>query len=166
MVAGSGGAAISFSGLASGVEGVGATADVLGSAEGVDDGAGCSDAGGDVLGSVVGVVVDVDVGVGVGSALELGVSGSCASAPVVAPPYASTAAVVKAPILSRARLTDFSDKGIPQDPSKAERGQATPEKPQVEPFTDLTRSTVEGACEVALRCNAPRGAGPGTTGKP
>ncbi|MGW4208347.1 hypothetical protein ACWEIJ_10210 [Lentzea sp. NPDC004789] len=111
MVAGSGGGAIlrsSCTGFVSGVDGAG----VLGSVEGVGDG--CSEVDGDVLGSVVGAGVEVDVGVG--SALELGVSGSCASAPVVAPPNASAAAVVKAPILSRARLTDFSDKGIPQRP--------------------------------------------------
>ncbi|GGM99546.1 hypothetical protein GCM10011609_42340 [Lentzea pudingi] len=107
--------AVSFSsGLVSGVDGAdggaGCSLGVLGgtgvdgSLGGVEDGgAGCSDVdGGGVLGSL-------GAAGGVGSTLETGVSGSCASAPVVAVPNASTAAVVKAPILSRARLTDLSD---------------------------------------------------------
>ena len=81
---------------------------VLGSPDGVDTG---------VLGSVVCV----------GSTADVGVSGSCASAPVVAEPNARTTAVVKAPNLSRARLTDLSDKESPKD--SVDGGPLTSEPP-------------------------------------
>ncbi|GAB2829152.1 hypothetical protein GCM10027200_30750 [Lentzea nigeriaca] len=133
---------------------------MLGSVVGVG-----SDVDGGVLVSLVGagvdVGVDVDVDVGVGSALELGVSGSCASAPVVTAPNASTAAVVSAPILSRARLTDLSDKGIPPRMMSPRRRQAPArvrwtrasyrsESRSGKAFPTST-STVDQRCEVALK---------------
>jgi hypothetical protein len=98
------------------------SADVLGcvgagaSLDGVDDGgAGSADGvGSGVDGGALGSLAGVEGGVG--SALDVGVSGSCANAPVVTPPNARATAVVKAPILSRARLTDLSDIWIPQRP--------------------------------------------------
>ncbi|SEP63110.1 hypothetical protein SAMN05216188_10112 [Lentzea xinjiangensis] len=79
---------------------------LLGGTESVVDGGAESTVDGGALDSLVGV----DGGV-CSTLVEAGVSGSsCASAPVVAPPNARTAAVVKAPILSRARLTDLPDK--------------------------------------------------------
>jgi hypothetical protein len=96
---------------------VGAGGWVDGSLLGVDDGgAGSLDDGGagsvvDVGGGVGSVVDGGALGslVGVGSTVDVGVSGSCARAPVVAPPNASSAAVAIAVNLSRPRLAGLSD---------------------------------------------------------
>ena len=99
--------------LGGGVPGCDGEVVVGGAGSVVDGGAGSSEVDGGVLGSLGGVELG-GAELGVGSALELGVSGSCASAPVVAAPNARTTAVVRAPMLSRARLTDLSDNGSPR----------------------------------------------------
>jgi hypothetical protein len=111
-------------------------------------GAGSSEVDGGALGSVVGA----------GSALELGVSGSWATAPAVAPPNARTTAVVNAPNLSSVRLTDLSDKEITPKPIGVECGE---ESPETRDRPVYRRQSPASACQTSekYRINNARGSG-------